>query len=351
MWSKIKTVTKVINWIIGVLCAFFFAFYFYTPEYNNGTKEWLDESFEISHIFFILLCGSIVFIISIITNKFANSIEKLNDEKESLKKESLEYKYKLSQIVDSSIKNRDKYSIDTVNEALRDFVEGNDYVISAQIYKCKKSIRNRKITYSICDCEYKYVRDGERVNDVREIYTFDKRKLDKYRKLKENYAFNHDKYKEECAEYIADLTKRINRKENGDVTDSVLFDYCCLCLSIQYMFGQNHTEIKSIKKEYQEKIRSERRDGFLKGIIEKDYFKFRNQRNANKDRFYITKCIEFEKYSVPYIFVIAIGQEVTQESDYTSYLDDIGEKFYDVLTNKLNLVYNNSEGKEGSKGA
>lgn len=169
--------------------------------------------------------------------------------------------------------------------------------------------------------------------------------------MKKKYVLNSEQNKEECAQYIADLTNSINKKENGDITDSVLFDYCCLCLSIQYMVGQDHIEIRSIKNDYQERIRNKKRDGFLKGIIEKEYFKFRNQRNKNKDRFYITKCIEFEKCSVPYIFVITIGQEVTQENDYTSYLDSIGEKFYDVLTNKLNLVYNSNEEKDQSKGA
>ncbi|MDR5588534.1 hypothetical protein [Clostridium aquiflavi] len=117
------------------------------------------------------------------------------------------------------------------------------------------------------------------------------------------------------------------------------------------MFGQDHVEIKSIKSDYQERIRNKKRDGFLKGIIEKEFFKFRNQRNKNKDRFYITRCIEFEKGRIPYIFVIAIGQEVTHENDYTKYLDNIGEKFYDVLTNELNLVYNDIKEKNESKGA
>lgn len=330
-FKKVKSRCIAINWVVGCLIPLSFGIYAYTPEYE-WIKKYINKKFEISIILAFLIFIIIVLIGTTIIIKILENAIKLECDKNDLKQEL----FQLKNSIDKNINISDAMN---VNEALKGFVSNTEHVIAAQIYKCDEKISGKTIIYTIDGVDYKYVRFGEAVNDIRETYKVNKKYLDEYRELKKSYMDNPtNEMKNKWVKYSSKLTKEINEYSGKKITDNMISKYCYLVLSIQNIIGSEPVVIENIDQELQEKIAKAKRSGFLRGIIEQDLYKFKNNRNGKKNRIYITKYLYIENY--PHIFVITLDETVNNRKDFSKYLDKVGEKFYDILTNELNIVYN-----------
>ncbi|EIF6155129.1 hypothetical protein [Clostridium perfringens] len=119
----------------------------------------------------------IVFIGTTIIKKIVENAIKLECDKNNLEQ-------KVFQLKNSIDKNINVRNAMKVNESLKGFVSNTQHVIDAQIYKCYEKVSGNIITYIIDGVDYKYVRFGEAVNDIRETYKVNKKYLDRYRQLK-----------------------------------------------------------------------------------------------------------------------------------------------------------------------
>lgn len=330
-FKRVDNICNVILWVTGVLIPLGWGIYTYTPEYEEF-KKYLNKKIDISIIFIILSAIVIFFVIVTIIKNIAKNAIQLESDKNDLEQEKV-------QLLNCVDKNIDVRNTLRVNDALKVFVCNTKYVIAVQIYKCDELTTGNTIIYTINGVDYKYVRDGESVNDIKETYKVNSKSLDKYRNLKKAYISNPTKEnKSAWAEYVSKLTEKINKRKTLNVTDTMINNYCYILLSIQNMMGEDPVTLDNIDKELQAKINRTKRSGFLRGIIEQDLYKFKNNRNEKKDRIYITKYLYIENYS--HIFVITLDSAVSKKKNNAEYLDKVGEKFCDILTNDLNVVYN-----------
>lgn len=253
---------------------------------------------------------------------------------EKLEKECCQLKLRLTENISNRLTESKK---EKINPLLENFAKNYKEVISIQIYEVVSTNNKNKITYRIMPTHLKYVKGNESVNDVKESYIIDERKLNEYRKIKKLYLEKGDE--KSYTKYLNKITKRLKSKSDSEITDAIIFDYCCLTLSYQYFFGENNFEIKDIDKNFRERIDDTKRNGFLRGIIEKDFYKFTHSgRSRKNNRIYITKCLPIQ--NVPHIFAITMSQTVLTMNNYSEFINQVGEKFYEILKKDSDVVYN-----------
>lgn len=156
----------------------------------------------------------IVFIGTTIIKKIVENAIKLECDKNNLEQ-------KVFQLKNSIDKNINVRNAMKVNESLKGFVSNTQHVIDAQIYKCYEKVSGNIITYIIDGVDYKYVRFGEAVNDIRETYKVNKKYLDRYRQLKKViWIILQIRWKANGENTL--VTKEINNHKITKVTDTMI---------------------------------------------------------------------------------------------------------------------------------
>lgn len=320
--NKVLRGVGIVITILGVVS--------FVPEFTK-IQNFINKRIEISYALIAFIISCIICLVSFMLKNITNQAIDIKNQNNDLITENRKLREHSGETTVSSDSE--------IYEALKKFVENMSYVLGVQIYKCTERIVGSSIQYNITNAEYKYIRPGENVNDIRETYKINKKSLEEYRNLKKNCLSNlTQENKEICARYVGKLTTEINNAKSNKITETMINNYCFSVLTIQNMIGKEPIEINNIDKKLQERINKAKRNGFLRGIIEQDMYRFRNKRNANKDRIYITKCLDIK--DCPHIFVITLEAAVMEESNYSEYMNRIGTKFYEILTNDLSIVYN-----------
>lgn len=351
---------------VGILAGFFGAFV-YTPEYST-TKSYLEGNPTHSRLFIFIILdilgGFICLILVYFLNNIIKSYSKIDLQKKHINKledieRNLNYQINLQMFENKKLENsleiyRSNLNISLlntststnqnnmngkINETLKTFVECYPDVLAVQIYKCTSQSNHINIIYDIREVAYKYISTSANVNDISVNYIIDRNKLEEYRKLRTTILLNPRDNIEEVSKYIKTLISRINNeKDTENITDDIITDYCCLVLTLQCVAGADNISIDNIDIEYQNRINSKKRNGFLRGIIEQDIYKFRNIRNEKKDRVYITKYLPI--MNTPHIFVITLDPVVVEYEKYSEKINAYGQIFTDILTSDLGIVYN-----------
>ena len=334
-----KKMNDICTFVLTICITFILAFmglFVYTPEFLNGTKQYLDRSFYIAHsnFFIYLIILFSIILIAIGFKRIAKYILDLERQNCENVKNVDDLKFKLSKSIEDKIVNNETENIVKILER---FVINNPELISVQIYEYVEMNQNHIAKFTIKPTNLKFEREGQYVNDIQECYSIDNRKLKEYYKVKNNYLTNGNT--EMYAKYMKKLSKRLNEKEQNDITDTVIFDYCCLILSYQYYFEENPFTVNDISEQYKNKINDTKRNGFLRGLIVNDFYKFTHEgRSSKNSRIYITKCLSID--NVPHIVVITLNPSVIGRTDYSDFINQIGDKFYKVLTKDSNMIYN-----------
>jgi hypothetical protein len=346
--NHLNNISKFLIWSIAVLLPIFFGIFVYTPEYNGSEKstdpKYLYKGIKttlnfimdirISRISIILIFLIILLIISIIVQNLLKEFHKLNSELENSNQEKLNLKSDLNKLFDNNIQKDKKEKIVENMKILR--INYPD-IISIQIYKCTQSRKKSMIEFEIKPTKYFYTKENEVANLIHERYRISESSINEYLKCKKLYSIG--KY-EEFESYMGKLKKRLNDKfikHPYNVTEAVINDYTLLTLALQLDVGDYLFTIDSLDKDFQVRINKAKRNGFLRGIIENTFYKFTHIGDSNKgNRVYITRCLNIER--IPHMFVIVLQPEFLKNENYDDIANEIGEAFYSMLENDLDLV-------------
>lgn len=344
--KKIKNIFSLFLWICTVLIPLIMALYFATPEYVSNDANgytcgnWKTFLFAtiritISRALMISIVLIIVTILSGIAYLLCNKFKCLNDEYNALQDENKNLKLNLNNVISSDIEQDDKKRITASMEKL---CTNNIDIIGIQLYLCSETkISNNKICYKFIPTEYRYISNDESVNSVYETYNVNISSIKQYVHVKEKYLKNN---KQILNEYIKKLTDKLKHEYNKKITDTVINDYCFLILAYQLLLGDTQFEIKDLNMEFQDKINRTKRTGFLRGAIEQNYYTFIHYgENRKHNRIYLTNVISIR--NIPHMLVIVFKPEVMKKERYNDYIERVGEKFYNILSQELKVVYNN----------
>lgn len=335
---NVKGIFSFIFVVFDVIIPIVFGIYALTPEFKNNS--FLFEEQKISN-----LCMGcfIVFIMLVISRTGIYVCIKLEKFKETIKNKDKEIdglKNELSKFVDSNIQNNDSIKI---IECMKKMCFNNNDIIGIQLYQCSETkISKKKICYKFIPTEYRYTSNGQSLNSIYETYNIKIDSINKYTKTREKYLRGN---KQILNNYIKELTNRLRTKEANVITDTIINDYCFLVLATQLLFGDVQIEIKSLNKTFQERINNSKRTGFLRGMIEQNYYVFMHKESGIKyNRVYLTNV--FDVRDIPHMFVITFRPDILQKIGYSDYIEETGIKFYNVLKDELKIVYNNYADKK-----
>lgn len=331
---------KVINGLIGIIIfvSTIFGVFVYSKEYNDVVKEILDRSFilEISYLTTIIIIGVLILVILCIFRGIYKQNLNYLTQIDNKNNKILRLKESQGSLTSSYIGNDSKEKILDVIDGM---MSNNSDIIAIQMYECIECKHNRYITYEVKPTPYFKVQDGHQVNLIHEKYSIHQSLVKEYNDIKQKYD-NGDN--ESIILYIKKLTDNLieNSKEhNLKITDQIVNELSLLMLTMQNYLGQLSFKFESLDEDFIKKIDDYKRTGFLKGILNDNYCKFIHSGNSYKgQRVYVTKCLPIENRN--HMFVIVLNSEVIKREKLGDYLDDIGKKFYDFLSDKTKLVYN-----------
>lgn len=336
--------------LIGLISAMavIFSVLVYTSEYNlpvegekaftlQGIKPFLDFPINITCSLLLLLIVAIVSIIVIliirirVISKYIDDGEKIEEYKDSIDV----LKEKLVSNITSTIQQDTK---DKIVRVIETFLSNYSNIISIQLYECLESRNKTKIIYEIKPTPYQKTREGQVANLIHEKYSVSESLISRFEEVKDGYNKGNSKV---MVGYIRDLTNQLAKKSKNKnrLTEDALNKYSLLTLSTQYFLNDVSFKIDSIDPVYVEELNKMKRTGFLRGILHGKYYKFLHHGDSYKGkRIYITKCLSIE--SRKHMFVIILTPEEISKDGLGDYLDEIGGKFYKLLSDETKLVYN-----------
>lgn len=337
-WNKLFKVSAGLIPILSII----FGFFVYTVEYENKIKAFFNTKVPINlsillwGLIFMGLLWGISGIGIIVTNQLIN----LKQENDSYESKNLVLQERLSKQINMSFRENSKDQIISVIDKL---LSNYSEVISVQIYECNKSKHKNMNNYEIKPTLYYKTREGHVANLIHERYCISDTLIDRFKVAKERCDSGDDKF---IVKYIEVLTKELQKKacNNKKITEDTLNKYSLLILAMQCYLGENSFKLNNINEAFIAKLNELKRTGFLRGLLHGKYYKFRKEGNSHKgQRIYITRCIDIE--SKKHMFVIIINPDGIREG-LGNYLEEIGEKFYQLLLNNTNLIYNEVMDKE-----
>lgn len=360
--KKINKIAKTIKRVVSILAAVF-GIVVYSTEYTGtesriGWKDTLDKQIYFEHsilfvsVMIVLTIILISFLVQALTDYMIklsndtilkdNEINKLkeghfvelNKISQEKQKEVDRLNDRLSKHVDDTYKKDSKFKIFSVMD---DFMSNYGEIIAIQLYECKHFKENGDNKYEINPTNYYRTRVGQVANLIHERYTISEKMVQNYIHVRDEYKKGNDTI---ILNYIKTLTEQLVKKTKYQrVTEEIFNKYLLLTLVLQDYLDDLGYKIDSIDENFVQKISEYKRSGFMKGVLYGKYFKFLNTGNSCKGkRIYITRCLPIE--SREHMFVIIFEPNIIERKKYGDYLDKIGEQFYNTLSQKTNLVYN-----------
>ncbi|EJR29760.1 MULTISPECIES: hypothetical protein [Bacillus cereus group] len=324
--NVLNRIARFLLWIIPI-SAVIFGVFAYTPEYTGingveGLKSTLDKKISISVLMILIGTFTLLFINSLF-------IKKLFDK-------TIVSEEKVIQI--EPVKNDEQKS--KIAEGIKKFCESNTPVVSVQLYKYFKTDLHPNIKYEVKPTDLWYVKKDNSTNLINESYIIKKSYLKKFNKAKSDYFAGDYKALEN---YIADVSKYFNKFENNlpklKPKEDDIAKFALLILAIQLNFGGTLIKLESMDDRVFDYFLNIKRTGFLRSVLEDDFYKFNHEGNSAKvDRIYITKCVPIENEL--FMFVISVNGKIIPKTDWNNSLDKIGKKFYEILNYDLKVVKN-----------
>lgn len=341
-YGLINIISKFIKWFLGAVILIF-GVVVYTPEYNGttdiaGWKEFFYKEFKFEPTLMILLIiGGVVLaiiaqLIELVTKKIMLLHNDINEKQKCIDNLNSRLGIAISNSIKANSKNK-------ISEVMDLFMSNYGNIISIQLYEYIEIKHKKSIKYEIKPTNYYLTRNGQVANLIHEQYTISDKLVKKYKKIKEQY----DNGDEECMiKYIKNLTEQLNNKSNNKnrITEDSLNKYSLLTLATQHFLNDVGFKNENLEETFVSELNHVKRTGFLRGILYEKYFKFIHFGDSYKGkRIYITKCLPIENKK--HMFVMIFSPEIIEMDGLGDYLDDLGEKFYKILSEKTQLVYNN----------
>jgi len=338
----IRSIKLILRIIIALSVVF--AVFVYTPEYNGdqshtGIKEFLNYkwtiNFPVSRIMTLLIVLITVYGILFLVTRYLEEINRLKHYNIQSQKENQQLAIKLSQINSKLF----SHTNNDILKAMETFAINNIDVISVQLYQYKIIKIKAYIRYEVIPTNMYYARNGSYTNQIFEQYDVPERLLKQYDRAKKEYFKGNYTALEKLISKLTNELKKLDLDSSVLIKESDSIKYAVLILSLQLNFGQDNLTFEELSTRIQLRLASIKRTGFLRSIIEDTFYKFQHEGDSGKGkRIYFTKCFPIE--NIPHLFVITLNPNVSKNKDSNQVINNIGKKFYDILSKDLKVVYN-----------
>ncbi len=311
---------KLVSWISVIISAFLSAVVLIfslvfgcftnadTADANGFYHTKLEPIIEkpVSLIFVIL-----IFLILITIIEFFKV--SLREENSRLKEEVKEYRQLTKdKSLDILINLKDMQRIhkkDKLLDFITKYTIRNPYVMAVQIYQFS-------FKHTLIQTRYKvnyfdgFVRDGEEVNAISQIFYEVNRKTTK--QFSDAYMefaskSNHKKLKA----FVTNNLKELNSKSIDKINEEDCIIYSLVIYSMQVLAEDGEEIVSTINDtDKEDLLNNKKRTGILRGIIHSDFYKFNYTGNDDnkKDRLYVTFCKEIN--GVDFLFLITFSPEI-----------------------------------------
>lgn len=345
MYSKINKFAMFIKWIVPIVATIFSAVV-YTPEYNGktvgkaeipGWKELFNHTIKLepSVLLIIIVISALIALIALIIELITKNMIFLYNEIDQKQKSIDDLNIRIGTVISNSIKTDSKNKI---LEVMDIFMSNYSSIISIQLYEYIENKDGKMLKYEIKPTNYYHTRNGHVANLIHEQYNISEKLIKKYKNVKANY----DNGNEDCIlQYIKDLTEQLNKKAKNKnrITEDSLNKYSLLTLATQYYLNGVGFKNENLDETFVEELNQVKRTGFLRGILHGKYCKFVHCGDSYKGkRIYITKCLPIENKN--HMFVMIFNPEIIEKDGLGDYLDELGEQFYKLLSERTKIVYN-----------
>ncbi|WP_058953389.1 hypothetical protein [Clostridium tyrobutyricum] len=325
-----NTKPRINGYIIILIIAFLFEV-FLDFIMNNGTgriyeffvKYYRYQFFTATFVVLYILIFIIIYrgITSFYEGEIKDRDDRLKDKACQIWENYNElYKYKVNEIITNIIKK---------------YVSKDEFVLSVQLYKYSIKYLRDEVVFKI-NYNYGYVTEGMDINSIMQsYYKINKNVFDEY-----NKAINGNDNSiilKFALKYISILNdKSLNELNEGD---SLIYELVLLAMQ-QILQDMRITGILDSDKE--DKLLQIKRNGIIRGILNKDFYTFTNHRNnAKKNRIYITKTILIE--NVQHIVLITVSPHfanIYNTDNQSIKLKKKCETFISYLEKDINIIYN-----------
>lgn len=223
--------------------------------------------------------------------------------------------------------------IDTINKLL----STEEYILSIQFYNYEIMHDDNVVTFKI-KYETGSVKEKYSINSMMQHYYYISSKF--YEKFYLALLYFDKGDIEHLLRFISDVKTHLRNKKIDKLTEEDSFHFELLQFAIEYMIEGPAVYDNIIEPSKLEKLSQLNRLGIIRGIINKDFYFFRNlHNNHKKDRIYMTRAIKFN--SKNYILLFSVNQSIKRNfDDYTLEVGQICDKFIEDLSNFVEIKYN-----------
>lgn len=339
-------ITLIIGWLLTLLVT--------SKESNDATegmtKMLIDFFLEKKSFILILLACWLI-----ITIMYTNNEQELmikDDKIKELEKSILEKDNQLNQSSGIILNKYGEFARfnrkNRFNEVLESFVNNNDLVDSAQIYKYSSKFNNKDYLNIRLSYEEGYAYDGIEINNIlqgyykigrkeytkfKEIVKFWKRILvcgdeyiDKEKKSLEENLLNDI---EELLTQIVEKLQKIESKDRIEEADYTMYAVASLLIRLLWWNNDEISAFENIvsNSEIDSYLKNGKRTGVLGSILLEDSYIFKHEgKSLKKDRFYFT--FHLEVYGQNYIVLFAIAEdEITETDKWNIIFENLKEDF------------------------
>lgn len=298
---------------------------------ENGTGGIWDKINEkIPYTFRVLILIIIFLLIMILLYKAITTYyeKEIEDRDNKLKEKAMQiwdkyndlHKYKTNEVI---------------REIIHNFVSQEEFVLSVQLYEYSMKYINKNVEFKI-NYSYGYVNENIDINSIMQAYyRIDINIFNEF--LKAFNSEDSDKVLEFSLKYI----RRLNKKPLNKLNENDSFVHELILLSIQHITEK--IEINSIlEHDKEKKLIGMKRNGIIRGVLNKDFYYFRNLRdNKKKNRIYITRTILLN--NIPHVALISLDPNLLffqNDAELIDVLISKGEKFLKLLQKDVDIEYN-----------
>lgn len=347
MWKFINRLTNFLLTVIGAV-VIVFGIFVYSTEFSGEGKQnkGLDEGFfrqirtyELSNLTSLIIIGIILCIILFVVKVTTSKILRLEEQAKNLVVYQESTSSKLTEIVDNITVEHGKNKI---LELMNTFMGNHSEIISIQLYEYHERKKGSKVEFEIKPTGIYQTRAGEVANLIHEIYCINDKQIAEYRKIIKDYENEKNKKTETAIlNYIKKLTQQLSKKAKNKDRNTVdsLNKYVLLTLTTQYFLDDVTFRNENLDTEFIKELNNQKRTGLFRGIIHNNYYKFIHTGESHKGkRVYVTRCLPIENKK--HTFIIVFDPSISKKDGFGDYLNEIGDQFYNLLSDKTEVVYN-----------
>lgn len=299
---------------------------------ENGTSDIYDAiNKRIPYTFRVLMIIIIFSLVGILLYKAITAYyeKEIKDRDNKLKEKAIQiwdkyndlHKYKTNEVI-----------INVIHK----FVLQEKFVLSVQLYEYSIKYINENVEFKI-NYSYGYVNENIDINSIMQAYyKINTSIFNEF--LKAFDSEDNNKILQFALKYI----RILNNKPLDKLNEKDSFLHELILLSIQHITENIDVDSILLEPSKEKKLVEMKRNGIVRGILNKDFYYFRNLRdNSKRNRIYITRTILLN--NIPHIALMSIEPSLLSFYDNYELIEVLvkkGEKFLNLLQKDVDIEYN-----------